>query len=96
MKYEALYAAVLGAAPTVLVAYVLEHRWLTKEPQFGHKVLSFIIVSFIGLSAGLALIALTGDVTGADHTYALLVAVTLGVGIAGLVGELYEGVIRGV
>ena len=95
MKYEALYAAVLGAAPTVLIAYILEYRWTTRRPLFGHKVIAGVIITANGLSALFALAALGPDVPSDAKGYAYFVIGLFTLGIIGLLTELTEGVIRG-
>jgi hypothetical protein len=95
MKHEALYAAVLGAAPTVLIAYILEYRFTTRKPVLGHKVLAGIIIGANGLAACLALACLgLGEPVKSRHP-AEVVVVLFSVGIIGLLTELAEGVIRG-
>jgi hypothetical protein len=95
MPHEALYGAVLGAAPTVLIAYILEYRFTTRRPEFGHKVIAGVIIMASGFAAIGALIGLAlGEPNGAK-SYAYLVTGLLALGICGLVAELAEGVIRG-
>ena len=96
MPHEALYGAVLGAAPTVLIAYILEYRLTTRRPEFGHKVLAGVIITANGLSALLALAALgLGEPLDAK-SYAYFVIGLFTFGICGLLAELAEGVIRGI
>jgi hypothetical protein len=95
MKYEALYAAVLGAAPTVLIAYVLQYRWTTHKPELGHKLVALIIIISTWSSATLSLIALVAS-RGNSLATAYLVVITLAIGFSGLLGELVESVVRGI
>jgi len=98
MKHEALYSAVLGAAPTVLIAYILEYRFITRKPLLGHKVLAGVIIGANVLAACFALAFLgLGEPVKSHHPYpAELVVVLFLVGICGLLAELAEGVIRGI
>jgi hypothetical protein len=95
MPHEALYGAVLGAAPTVLIAYILEYRWTTRKPAFGHKVLAGVIITANGLAALSALTALGVGEPADAKSYAYLVTGLFALGICGLLAELAEGVIRG-
>ena len=95
MPHEALYGAVLGAAPTVLIAYILEYRLTTRRPELGHKVLAGVIIVANGLTALLALAALGVGEPADAKSYAYLVTGLFALGICGLLAELAEGVIRG-
>ena len=95
MSHEALYAGVLGAAPTVLIAYILEYRLTTRRPEFGHKVLAGVIIMANGISALFALAALGLGEPPDAKSYAYLVTGLFALGIVGLLAELAEGVIRG-
>ena len=88
MKYEALYSAVLGAAPTVLIGFVLEFRFLTnlyKGPP-PRKSMWQIYLTIIGtsLSAIMSLMALGTHAGGDSPVYAFVVTLGLIFGITGL------------
>jgi hypothetical protein len=94
MQYEALYAAVISAAPTVLIGFVLEVRLsmrtnLWKEyPRHLRFAMSCIAISN-GLSALFSVYALAFGGWADSPKYAGLVAVLFVLGLSGLTAVLY-------
>ena len=92
MKYEALYSAVLSAAPAVLIGYVLEQRLAMKRDKFrlkgGYRRFVSITINLTGLSGVLAMMALGGLKGGDSWPYAAAVGTMLGLGIGGLTALL--------
>ena len=89
MKYEALYSAVLGAAPVVLIGYVLEIRFLTNlfggPPPRRDRWLIHVTIFSTGLSGLLSLYTYTAaDHWGENILYASVVTLGLALGIIGL------------
>jgi hypothetical protein len=94
MSYEALYSAVIGAAPTVLIGFVLEMRLSMRRMQWKQYPLYLrIIMSLILISnATSALLSLNALAFGSglkSSFYAGVVAFLLFIGITGLTGMLY-------
>lgn len=96
MQYEALYAAVIGAVPTVLIGYVLEIRFLLTKMRPGYALSEtlFIPTTIVAtfLSALLSILALAYGIS--NHIYAALVAWTFVIGIVGLASILLGSVMR--
>jgi len=99
MKYEALYAAVLGAVPTVLIGYVLEVRYFMSKMRPGSSVSTkglfipstIVLTFFSGLLSVVALgYGKSSEVLGA------LVASTFLVGLVGLTAILLGGVVSAI
>lgn len=95
MKYEALYAAVLGAAPTVLIGFVLEIRFeitrLKSLPPRQIRWWMHFIVICTALSAIMSAYGLYETKPGffqESAIYAYSVFLTLMLGIAGLTAFL--------
>lgn len=89
MKYEALYAAVLSAAPTVLIGFVLETRFLMNQwksnPPRNARWLIYAVIIGTSLSGILSLAALSTAADYGDNVfYAALVTFGLMMGILGL------------
>jgi hypothetical protein len=82
MQYEALYAAVIGAAPTVLIGYVIEHRLnmtryrRVRTPKELWSVCATINCTF--WSAVLSLIFLISDLHGVYYPLAVICLLTVG------------------
>lgn len=97
MKYEVLYSAVLSAAPTVLIGYVLEHRLSSKYRQGRRDLMGAILgltsIIACSLSAMLSLLAIGFGTGGDSQNYAALVTATLFFGICALLGLLLGSVV---
>lgn len=96
MQYEALYAAVLSAAPVVLIGYVVEHRLVMQRGEepllYREKRLAFIVIVGVVLSAVMSVIALAGSRAGNSLVYATIVSAGLCIGISGLGSLLWYGI----
>jgi hypothetical protein len=91
MEHEALFTSVLGAAPTLLVAYVVEDRLM--ERYNGHvygSIRWFRLVIILGclVSFVTALLALFAAPPEQDHLYARLTVFPLSFAFGGFSGVL--------
>lgn len=93
MKYEALYSAVLSAAPTVLIGYVLEIRFMMNRmkssPPTPLRWQIYLTIIGTSLSAIFSIFALSTAATlGESPFYATVVTLGLISGFYGLTNLL--------
>jgi hypothetical protein len=91
LQHEALFTSVVGAAPTLLVAYVVEDRFLAKRTEWVHRAIKgarlvILVGCFISFLVGMVVLA-QGDAN-PESVWVLIAAAPLMMSFGGFIGIL--------